>query len=228
MELQKILQNRQTLMRLLKLESFHYIKNIPSLKNTAMIKKKGIFYTPKEVTTYICFQTLTSYISYLLDDETLDICEYIKKSPPEELQRLLWLLDNIKILDPACGAGIFLTEIAEMLFQLKKLLLKGLNKTISDFELKCFILLNNIFGVDFFEDAVEQTKLNLLQWIGSDDKSINSRKSLSLLDWNIRAGNSLIGWLDEELESIPAPKILADQLIVKLQKLTASSSQIMR
>ena len=222
------IQNRQKLLNLLRLEPLQNIENVPQLNNIASIKKKGIYYTPKEVTSYICFQALTSYLSYFLEDKTIDLSEYIKKSPPEELQRLLQMLDNIKVLDPACGAGIFLIEIAEMLLQLKKLLLEGLNKKISDFELKCYIILNSLFGVDFFEDAVEQTKANLLQWIGSDDKSDRGRKSLPLLDWNIRAGNSLIGWLDEELEPVPTPKILTDPLIIKLQKFSAFLSPIMR
>lgn len=48
------------------------------------------------------------------------------------------------------------------------------------------ILANNIFGVDINRESVEITKLSL--WL----KTANRNEKLSLLDANIRTGNSLI------------------------------------
>ncbi|MDD1778534.1 MAG: hypothetical protein LUQ65_10235, partial [Candidatus Helarchaeota archaeon] len=165
MEIQNILHDRQKSLHHLRLEPPLEIETEPSTDSAALMKKKGIYYTPKEVTTYICFQTLNSFLLHHLGKPTLNIAEYIDQSSPEALLTLFQLLDTIKVLDPACGAGAFLIEMAEMLFQLKTSIQKKLNKFSSDFELKKSILLDNIYGVDFFEDAIEQTKTNLLKWL---------------------------------------------------------------
>jgi len=227
MELQTILRNRRKLLALLGIEPLQDLEVVPQFQSTRTIKKKGIYYTPKEITFYICFQALTSYISHILKNEVTDICEYIENSPPEELQRLFQGINNIKILDPACGTGIFLVQIAEMLFQFKKLLLKKLKQKGNEFELKNYIISNNIFGVDFFEDAVEQTKANLLQWLNAEYNSCDWEKVSSLLDWNIRVGNSLIGWLNEDIESIQVSDIFIHSIIKKLKEISKINSSLL-
>ena len=64
------------------------------------------------------------------------------------------------------------------------------------------ILLNNIFGVDIDQQAVEVTKLSLLlkvleeenQETVSKQLTITTERALPSLDKNIKCGNSLIGW----------------------------------
>ena len=64
------------------------------------------------------------------------------------------------------------------------------------------ILLNNIFGVDIDQQAVEVTKLSLLlkvleeenQETVSKQLTITAERALPSLDHNIKCGNSLIGW----------------------------------
>jgi hypothetical protein len=64
------------------------------------------------------------------------------------------------------------------------------------------ILLNNIFGVDIDQQAVEVTKLSLLlkvleeenQETVSKQLTITAERALPSLDKNIKCGNSLIGW----------------------------------
>ncbi|NVM53565.1 MAG: N-6 DNA methylase [Candidatus Helarchaeota archaeon] len=172
----------------------------PQIQSKALRKKKGIYYTPKEITSYICFQTLTSYITQLLDRDLLDLPTFFKQTTSQELHQLLLHLKNVRILDPACGAGVFLIQAAEILFQLQRFVLEKLEKSINPYELKCKILLNNIFGVDLFENAVKTTKERLLNWI----RSTNDFKPNSLpeLDRTIRTGNSLIGWVNEEIGEI--------------------------
>ncbi|MCK9592957.1 MAG: Eco57I restriction-modification methylase domain-containing protein [Methanoregula sp.] len=64
------------------------------------------------------------------------------------------------------------------------------------------ILLNNIFGVDIDQQAVEVTKLSLFlkvleeenQETVSKQLTITAERALPSLDHNIKCGNSLIGW----------------------------------
>ena len=228
MELQKILRNRQNSLHRLRSGLPYEIETDSPTENIALVKKKGIFYTPKAIATYICFQTLNSYLLHHLGKPTLDLDEYLTQSSTEELHSLLRLLDSIKVLDPACGAGVFLIEMAEMLFRLKKMILGKLNKIISEFDLKSSILLNNIYGVDLFEDAVEQTKANLLHWLNLVDNLGNSQIWPFFLDWNIRVGNSLIGWLDEDIGQIQIQKASIQPLQMMFQYALEHSSPVLK
>ena len=216
MEIQSILRDRQNSLSYLRLGQRCEIETEPPPETIALAKKKGIYYTPKEITTYICFQTLNSYLLHYLGKSTLDISKYINQSSTEELFNLFQLLGTLKVLDPACGAGAFLIEMAEMLFQLKTSIQKKLNNFFSDFELKKSILLNNIYGVDFFEDAIEQTKTNLLKWLNLGANSSDNQRSQPLLDCNLRVGNSLIGWLDEAIDPIQINSGIIDAIFGKI------------
>jgi len=76
------------------------------------------------------------------------------------------------------------------------------------------ILLNNIFGVDIDQQAVEVTKLSLLlkvleeenQETVSKQLTITAERALPSLDHNIKCGNSLIGW------DILTPDMPADEV----------------
>jgi type I restriction-modification system DNA methylase subunit len=136
-------------------------------KNLKKRKEQGIYYTPKFIVDYIVQKTL---------GPVLDECQTIND------------LQKIKILDPACGSGSFLT--AAMNFLIKKYEEFGAK---SDGYLKIQILQNNIYGVDLDQQAVELARLNLLL------STFDSKIKLPNLGDNIKNGNSLISGTDEEL-----------------------------
>ncbi len=123
-------------------------------------KEHGIFYTPKFIVNYIVENTLGKKL-----DEAKNMAD----------------LKKIKVLDPACGSGSFLTKALETI-----------NDRYKDFgnsgdqNTKTEILLSNIYGVDLDNQAIELAKLNLL--IDALDK----KAKLPDLTGNIRIGNSLI------------------------------------
>lgn len=137
-------------------------------KNLKKRKEQGIYYTPKFVVDYIVQNAL---------GPVLDQCQSIND------------LQQIKILDPACGSGSFL--LAAMNFVIKKYEEFG---SKSDSFLKIRILQNNIYGVDLDQQAVELARLNLLL------NTFDSQIKLPNLGGNIKNGNSLISGTDEELE----------------------------
>ena len=107
-------------------------------------RKKGIFYTPKTITEYICRKTV---YSYLLEHSNIVDVKFevaITKMSKSELDELYELICQIKILDPACGAGNFLLETCDLLFNLRKKVLLRLSKEFDPFMLKHEILRTNI------------------------------------------------------------------------------------
>jgi type I restriction-modification system DNA methylase subunit len=192
---QAILEGKRKLLKLLKSRQIQEPEYLPHSITEPLKKKKGIYYTPLEISTYLMFEAIIYSITDILNEAQLDIFNYFEQSSHEEIQRVLGHLDTIKILDPACGAGIFLIEAAEILFQLKKYILAQLNQPINPYSIKRAILLNNIYGVDLFEDAIQNTQTRLLHWLRENFDSTSEEASRTDLEWNIRLGNSLIGWV---------------------------------
>ena len=113
-----------------------------------MKKAGGVYYTPSYIVDYIVSNT---------------VGELIKDKTPEDV-------NNLKMLDPACGSGSFLLGAYEFLlnyhlnyylknkdFAIKanKIYEKGHNDYSLTFDEKKKILLNNIYGVDIDSGAVK-------------------------------------------------------------------------
>ena len=124
-------------------------------KSKSKRKSQGIYYTPKYIVEFIVRETLG---------------EVLKKTKPKEISK-------IKVLDPACGSGSFLTVAYDKI--------AGSIDNLSLFT-KFDILKDNIYGVDLDAQAVEIAQLNLLL------KVLSQRTKLPTLKHNLRVGNSLI------------------------------------
>lgn len=158
------------------------IEGVETDKKKSKRKKDGIFYTPEYITRYIVEQT---------------VGKYLEEHPDK--------LENIKILDPACGSGAFINQAHTFLKEQYKIKteekidkermkkrggqeFKELNlfKNTNIAQTDRSILLNNLFGVDLNEESTEITKLAL--WL----KTARKDQPLQNLDNNIKCGNSLI------------------------------------
>ena len=56
------------------------------------------------------------------------------------------------------------------------------------------IIINNLYGVDIMEEAVEICKLRLFLKLVAQVETVNNIEPLPDIDFNIRAGNSLVGF----------------------------------
>ncbi|MCK4798905.1 MAG: N-6 DNA methylase, partial [Spirochaetes bacterium] len=163
----------------------------------------GVYYTPRYIVDYIVKNT---------------VGEKIKDKSPEYISGENNGLKPLAILDPACGSGSFLVGAYEYLLKyhldyytnqkhIKNALKSGKIYHVSEntyylsIEEKQNILLNNIYGVDIDNQAVEVTKLSLLLKL-MEGENIESQgqlfkysdhKLLPDLSNNIKCGNSLIG-----------------------------------
>jgi len=113
----------------------------------------------------------------------------------DEKTLLLQFLEQIKILDPACGSGAFPMGILHKLVELHE----TLGTVKSPYELKKDILSQNIYGVDIMPMAIEIARLRA--WLSLVlEENYNSKdpvhnfgvKPLPNLDFKFVCANSLI------------------------------------
>ena len=131
---------------------------------------------------------------------------------------------GISVLDPTCGSGAFLFAALNILEPLYTACVEGMHGFLDDAErserkrspnhLEDFrrvldeadghpsqryfilksIVLNNLYGVDIMEEAVEICKLRLFLKLVAQLESYDQIEPLPDIDFNIRAGNTLVGF----------------------------------
>jgi hypothetical protein len=120
------------------------------------------------------------------------------------------VLPGLSLLDPACGSGAFLVAAMKTLInvysaivgRIKFLHDRNLTAWLADIEknhpsvgyfIKKRIITDNLFGVDVMEEATEIARLRLFLALVASAQSVDDLEPLPNIDFNILAGNSLIG-----------------------------------
>ncbi len=167
----------------------------------------GIFYTPTTEVDFMCRRSLVEYLSnhisdipkewiyrLIFDEDKEEVSKYISKH--NLWYRLEELLDNLAVVDPACGSGAFLVGMLHVLAELYKFIYGFIKREMTDFELKKKIIGNSLYGVDVMPWAVHSAELRLwLQLIIESDISYEQRKLSPLLpnlNLKLRVGDSLV------------------------------------
>ena len=143
---------------------------------------------------------------------------------PELLRAFWQAIQNASVLDPTCGSGAFLfaaLNILEPIYADCIAAMRGFQddlqrskrprhpETLRDFRhileridqqpneryfiLKS-IILHNLYGVDIMEEAVEICKLRLFLKLAAQLDSPQQIEPLPDIDFNVRAGNTLVGF----------------------------------
>ncbi len=176
-------------------------------------KKKGVYYTPESITEYISNNTIVPYLLDKLENKYSSFEELIESKNKRDMKKAIKILDEIKVLDPACGSGAFLIKASEVIFGLKRRLNYELNRKKNFYDLKLDIITENIYGVDILAGAIEISKLRLWLWLISDyEESKDQINALPNIEYNLKVGNSLIGWLDEPLDQTILATPLTDKV----------------
>ncbi len=156
-------------------------------KKESKRKKDGIFYTPEYIVDYIVQNSLMTYLEEKENECLAQIGKkWWYKTEIEAYQAYQHILQQVKVLDPACGSGAFLVRVFDYLYAENKRVGEIIGSLFSTDEIYKSILRDNIYGVDLNPESVEITKLSL--WL----KSAQQGKKLNNLDANIKCGNSLI------------------------------------
>lgn len=183
-------------------------------------KELGAFYTPDAITQFTAKKTVRPVILRRMKDvlrnrgwaepeiaqfETID--DIINDIPPSEslIDEFRAEIDTIRIADPACGSGHFLTSVLGEVANVRKALHRKVSSKFSELEVKKRTVMNNIYGVDIVSPAVEIAKLRL--WLSiiadlkPDELTQFDKEELALpnITFNIRQGNSLIGFTTTEV-----------------------------
>ena len=183
-------------------------------------KAFGAYYTPPEITEYLCERTIHQVI---LDKVRQTPFPGSKNHDYASINDLLMDLDNdlcrflihetlptLSVLDPACGSGAFLVAAMKTLLNIYgpvvgKIKISGstnLKKWLRDVEqdhpsigyfIRKRIITDNLFGVDVMEEATEIARLRLFLALVASADHVDQLEPLPNIDFNILSGNSLIG-----------------------------------
>jgi hypothetical protein len=174
-------------------------------------KRDGVVYTPDYIARFIVAETLGAHIAEAFTDilrahakAGAGLSDYAaiawrrKSAELEAWQAYRDRLKTLRIVDPACGSGVFLIMAFDFLkaelgrvndkiaLMEGKIGQQGKSDTQDLFDPDSEILTNNLFGVDVNSESIEIAKLSL--WI----KTARRGKVLDSLSDNLRVGDSLI------------------------------------
>ena len=159
-------------------------------------KDKGAFYTPKEIVTYMCRESLIAYLQTDVEDEATKeaIRQFVITHEITALgtntklhQQVDEALKEVKICDPAIGSGAFPMGLLKELF-LCRTALEGITQHQAA-EIKKHIIQQNIYGVDIERGAVDIARLRFWLSLIVDEET---PQALPNLDFKIMQGNSLL------------------------------------
>lgn len=204
-----------------------------SITELSKRKRDGVYYTPEWVTSYIVEETVGALLSEIrrrlvldpLSTFTEEQLEHYRRARAsgkkdkryktesveqylESLDRYALELDEIKVVDPACGSGAFLIQALDRLVNERRWLavererVLGTTTLFDTDAVTKSILSKNIYGVDINEESIEITRLALWLHTALPDRP------LTVLDKNIRCGNSLI---EPEFYKVKQPETFLDE-----------------
>jgi hypothetical protein len=144
---------------------------------------------------------------------------------PELIRAFYKAITKITVLDPTVGSGAFLFAALNILEPLYEACLNRMAEFVedlpedapkskfSDFKVILLsidkhpsrsyfiyktIIINNLYGVDIMDEAVEICKLRLFLKLVAQIDTVKQIEPLPDIDFNIRAGNTLVGFATKE------------------------------
>ncbi len=197
----------------------------------------GAYYTRPEITEYLCDRTINKLVLdrvNALGHDFDSLAALFAALEGSLCQALLHdILPTLTLLDPACGSGAFLVAAMKTLIDIYQQVVERARQFTDllriaqwlkvaaqhpslEYYIKKRIITDNLYGVDIMEEATEIAKLRLFLALVSSAKTVKDLEPLPDIDFNIRAGNTLVGFasLDEVRKAI---KQDGDQLKLDLQ-----------
>ena len=176
--------------------------------------------------------SVNDLITHNLDIEKFTQDVIANSEGPELVRAFWKALKDVSILDPTCGSGAFLFAALNILEPLYTTCLEVMGGMLDDLEhstrkhhkdtmedfrevlnqtkqhaneryfiLKS-IIVNNLYGVDIMEEAVEICKLRLFLKLVAQLETYRQLEPLPDIDFNVRTGNSLVGFTTlEEIQN---------------------------
>ena len=193
-------------------------------------KKTGSFYTPRPIVEYMVDQSLLEYLktkTTITEEKLSALISYDLNDDAEfpltdaEKQKIVEVIDSLKVLDPACGSGAFpigmLQKVVHILQSVdpkcdlllseklkgvpelyKQKIISEINSKSFDYTRKLEVIKNSIFGVDIQPIAVDVSRLRcfltlVVESVVDDTKKNRGIDPLPNLDFKFVCANTLIG-----------------------------------
>ena len=200
--------------------------------------------------------SINDLITYDLNIEKFTHDVIRSSEEPELIRAFWKSINTVSILDPTCGSGAFLFAALNILEPIYVTCLEAMRSFLDDLErtkyspdpdiLEDFhqtldriaehsseryfilksIVVSNLYGVDIMEEAVEICKLRLFLKLVAQLESYSQIEPLPDIDFNIRSGNTLIGFTSlEEIKQALSADII-NQLSLPLIEERAEMADI--
>ncbi len=216
-------------------------------------KATGSYYTPRPIVEYMVDESLKHYLRHrtgLADALLDDLLNYSSdvQTTPAERDKIITGLDEIRVLDPACGSGAFPMGVLQKMLlilqkvdpkaeQAKRRLLQSIldptlkaiiDKKISSHELwdytrKLNIIRRSIYGVDIQPISVEISKLRfflslIVEEKVQDQEANRGIHALPNLEFKFVSADSLIRLHQQEDVRTAQADIFEDDFFDHFQK----------
>ncbi len=158
----------------------------------------GAYYTPRPVVSFMCREALKGYLEGQDTGVTPEaIARFVDERDTSGIsvtsaRKVAQALDEVTVVDPACGSGAYLLGMMQELVELQTALFnvgvdpKGL------YDLKLHIIERNLYGVDIDDFAVNIAMLRL--WLSlAIEYEGDKPPPLPNLDFKVLCGDSLLG-----------------------------------
>ena len=160
--------------------------------------ESGSYYTPRPVVSFMCREALKGYLEgcetgltpeaiagFVDERDTVGVslasAPYVAKA-----------LEEVTVVDPACGSGAYLLGMMQELVELRTALFDVGVDPRSLYELKSHIIQRNLYGVDIDEFAVNIAMLRM--WLSlAIEYEGDKPEPLPNLDFKVLQGDSLLG-----------------------------------
>lgn len=193
--------------------------------------------------------SINDLITYNLDIEKFAQDIITSSEGPELVRAFWKALNRVSVLDPTCGSGAFLFAALNILEPLYTTCLESMSGFLEDLERsnrkhrpekmgdfrkileqvsehaseRYFILksiiVNNLYGVDIMEEAVEICKLRLFLKLVAQLESYDQIEPLPDVDFNVRAGNTLVGFASmDELKRAVAGDWISESSLPEIEE----------
>ena len=177
----------------------------------------GSYYTPRPVVSFMCRESLKICLQNKTDETPETLQAFVDDDKATEIrdpEKVLKVLQTLRICDPACGSGAYLLGMMSELLRLREALFRSQNvDPRTTYQRKLDIIQKNLYGVDKDEFAVNIAMLRL--WLSlAVDYEDDTPEPLPNLDYKVATGDSLTG---------PAPEnmSLANPLVQEIQEYQA-------
>ena len=203
--------------------------------------------------------SINDLITYNLDIEQFAQDVISSSEGPELVRAFWKAVTSVSILDPTCGSGAFLFTALNILEPIYSASLESMQQFLDDqatsnrqhhpeslgdfrrildqverhenvtyFILKS-IIVSNLYGVDIMEEAVEICKLRLFLKLVAQLETYEQIEPLPDIDFNMRAGNTLVGFASlDEFKRALGSNLIKQYEIPKIEERASDANQAFR